>query len=103
MRFVHLIDRAGRLARSLKIRWLYLGLPTCSSNTHRFTLFFLHARICQRIADVVRIEIESDFAARFRLPVGTFRDCEPASATVLAIAYIRVFAQFPDMVAKAVA
>jgi len=37
--------------------------------------------------------------------VGTLRDWEQARATApdFAIAYIRVIAQFPDMVAKAVA
>ena len=48
---------------------------------------------------------QADFAARFHVPVGTLRDWEQARATApdFAIAYIRVIAQFPDMVAKAVA
>ena len=48
---------------------------------------------------------QTDFAARFHVPVGTLRDWEQARATApdFAIAYIRVIAQFPDIVAKAVA
>ena len=48
---------------------------------------------------------QSEFARRFRVPVGTLRDWEQARATApdFAIAYVRVIAQHPDMVAKAIA
>lgn len=48
---------------------------------------------------------QSEFASRFRVPVGTLRDWEQARATApdFAIAYVRVIGQHPDMVAKAVA
>lgn len=46
-----------------------------------------------------------EFASRFRVPVGTLRDWEQARATApdFAIAYVRVIARYPDMVAQAVA
>lgn len=48
---------------------------------------------------------QSEFAARFRVPVGTLRDWEQARATApdFAIAYVRVIGLHPDMVAQAVA
>ena len=48
---------------------------------------------------------QSDFASRFRVPVGTLRDWEQARVTApdFAVAYVRVIGQHPDMVAKAVA
>lgn len=48
---------------------------------------------------------QSEFASRFRVPVGTLRDWEQARATApdFAIAYVRVIGRHPDMVAKAVA
>jgi putative transcriptional regulator len=48
---------------------------------------------------------QSEFARRFRVPVGTLRDWEQARATApdFAIAYVQVIGQHPDMVAKAVA
>ena len=48
---------------------------------------------------------QSEFATRFRVPVGTLRDWEQARATApdFAIAYVRVIRQHPEMVAKAVA
>lgn len=47
---------------------------------------------------------QSEFASRFRVPVGTLRDWEQARATApdFAIAYVRVIGLHPDMVAKAV-
>jgi len=47
---------------------------------------------------------QSEFATRFRVPVGTLRDWEQARATApdFAIAYVRVIGQHPEMVAKAV-
>jgi putative transcriptional regulator len=48
---------------------------------------------------------QAEFASRFRVPVGTLRDWEQARATApdFAIAYVRVIAQHPDIVAKALA
>ena len=48
---------------------------------------------------------QAEFAARFRVPVGTLRDWEQARSTPpdFAVAYVRVIGQHPDMVAKAVA
>jgi len=48
---------------------------------------------------------QSEFANRFRVPVGTLRDWEQARVTApdFAIAYVRVIGQHPDMVAQAVA
>lgn len=48
---------------------------------------------------------QSEFASRFRVPVGTLRDWEQARATApdFAVAYVRVIGQHPEMVAKAVA
>lgn len=48
---------------------------------------------------------QSEFASRFRVPVGTLRDWEQARATApdFAIAYVRVIGLHPDIVAKAVA
>ena len=48
---------------------------------------------------------QSEFASRFRVPVGTLRDWEQARATApdFAIAYVRVIGLHPDLVAKAVA
>jgi len=47
---------------------------------------------------------QSEFASRFRVPVGTLRDWEQARATApdFAVAYVRVIGRHPDMVAKAV-
>jgi putative transcriptional regulator len=48
---------------------------------------------------------QSEFARRFRVPVGTLRDWEQARATPpdFAVAYVNVIGQHPEMVAKAVA
>lgn len=48
---------------------------------------------------------QAEFATRFRVPIGTLRDWEQARATApdFAVAYVRVIAQHPDIVAKAVA
>jgi len=48
---------------------------------------------------------QPEFAARFHVPVGTLRDWEQARATApdFAIAYVRVIARHPDLVAAAVA
>jgi putative transcriptional regulator len=48
---------------------------------------------------------QSEFARRFRVPVGTLRDWEQARVTApeFAVAYMRVIEQFPEIVAKAVA
>lgn len=48
---------------------------------------------------------QADFAARFLVPLGTLRDWEQASVTPpdCAVAYVRVIAKHPDIVAQAVA
>lgn len=48
---------------------------------------------------------QTEFASRFRVPVGTLRDWEQSRVTPpdFAVAYVRVIARHPDMVAKAVA
>lgn len=48
---------------------------------------------------------QTEFASRFRVPVGTLRDWEQARTTApdFAVAYVRVIGQHPDMVAQAVA
>lgn len=48
---------------------------------------------------------QSGFAERFRVPVGTLRDWEQARTTPpeFALAYVRVIAEHPDLVAKLVA
>ncbi len=48
---------------------------------------------------------QAEFAARFHVPVGTLRDWEQARtmAPDFAIAYVRVIARDPEMVAEAVA
>lgn len=48
---------------------------------------------------------QAEFAARFRVPLGTLRDWEQARATApdFAIAYVRVIRECPDIVARAVA
>ena len=47
---------------------------------------------------------QPEFASRFRVPVGTLRDWEQARATApdFAVAYVRVIALHPEMVAAAV-
>jgi putative transcriptional regulator len=46
---------------------------------------------------------QAEFAARFRVPVGTLRDWEQARATApdFALAYVRVIGMHPDLVAQA--
>lgn len=48
---------------------------------------------------------QTEFASRFRVPVGTLRDWEQARATApdFAVAYVKVIGRHPDIVAKAVA
>lgn len=48
---------------------------------------------------------QTEFASRFRVPVGTLRDWEQARVMPpdFAVAYVRVIAKHPDLVAKAVA
>jgi putative transcriptional regulator len=47
---------------------------------------------------------QTEFAARFHVPVGTLRDWEQSRSTPpdFAVAYVRVIARHPDMVAEAV-
>ena len=46
---------------------------------------------------------QTEFAARFRVPVGTLRDWEQARSTApdFALAYMRVISLHPDVVAQA--
>lgn len=62
------------------------------------------ARLIRRTRTALGLS-QSEFATRFRVPVGTLRDWEQARATApdFAVAYVRVIGQHPDMVAKAVA
>ncbi len=48
---------------------------------------------------------QAEFAARFRVPVGTLRDWEQARATPpdYAVAYVKVIRDAPEVVQKAVA
>ncbi|KQP95342.1 XRE family transcriptional regulator [Methylobacterium sp. Leaf117] len=48
---------------------------------------------------------QSEFANRFRVPVGTLRDWEQARATApdFSIADVRLIGRYPDIVARAVA
>jgi len=48
---------------------------------------------------------QTEFARRFRVPVGTLRDWEQARATPpdFAVAYVRVIGRYPEMVEQAVA
>ena len=64
--------------------------------------------LCARLIRTTRTGLglsQSEFASRFRVPVGTLRDWEQARVTPpdFAIAYVRVIARHPDIVAKAVA
>ncbi|HTI01332.1 MAG TPA: helix-turn-helix domain-containing protein [Acidisoma sp.] len=57
-----------------------------------------------RLVRVTRTKLglsQPEFAARFNVPVGTLRDWEQARSTApdFAIAYLRVIARHPDMVA----
>jgi len=47
---------------------------------------------------------QTEFAARFHVPVGTLRDWEQARVTApdFAVAYVRVIARHPEIVARAV-
>ncbi|MCB8883320.1 type II toxin-antitoxin system MqsA family antitoxin [Acidisoma cellulosilytica] len=61
-----------------------------------------------RLIRVTRTKLglsQSEFAARFKVPVGTLRDWEQARVTApdFAIAYLRVIARHPDMVAEVLA
>lgn len=48
---------------------------------------------------------QAEFAERFRVPIGTLRDWEQARVTPpeFAVAYAKVIAKHPDIVAEAVA
>nr|WP_298096918.1 helix-turn-helix domain-containing protein [uncultured Shinella sp.] len=62
------------------------------------------ARLIRRTRTTLGLS-QTEFADRFRVPVGTLRDWEQARATApdFAVAYVRVIGQHPDLVAKAVA
>jgi putative transcriptional regulator len=61
------------------------------------------ARLIRRTRTALGLS-QMEFASRFRVPVGTLRDWEQARATApdFAIAYVRVIAQHPELVAKVV-
>lgn len=48
---------------------------------------------------------QAEFARRFRVPLGTLRDWEQARSLApdFALAYVRVIARHPDLVAEALA
>ncbi|WP_246318746.1 helix-turn-helix domain-containing protein [Peteryoungia desertarenae] len=60
------------------------------------------ARIIRRTRNSLGLS-QSEFATRFRVPVGTLRDWEQACVTApdFAVAYVKVIAQHPDLVAEA--
>ena len=62
------------------------------------------ARLIRKVRHDLNLS-QSEFATRFRVPVGTLRDWEQARATApdFAIAYVRVIGAHPDMVAHALA
>lgn len=62
------------------------------------------ARLIRTTRDALGLS-QSEFASRFRVPVGTLRDWEQARTTApdFAVAYMRVIGKYPDVVAKAVA
>lgn len=62
------------------------------------------ARLIRRTREALGLS-QPEFARRFRVPVGTLRDWEQARTTApdFAVAYVRVIAAHPDMVAALVA
>ena len=62
------------------------------------------ARLIRRTRTALGLS-QTEFASRFRVPVGTLRDWEQARATApdFAVAYVRVIGLHPDIVAQAVA
>jgi putative transcriptional regulator len=61
-----------------------------------------------RLIRKTRVELkltQAEFATRFRVPVGTLRDWEQSRTTPpdFALAYVRVIAEHPDLVARVVA
>ena len=62
------------------------------------------ARLIRRTRTALGLS-QTEFASRFRVPVGTLRDWEQARVTApdFAVAYVRVIAQYPDLVSKVVA
>ncbi|WP_233713036.1 helix-turn-helix domain-containing protein [Amaricoccus solimangrovi] len=62
------------------------------------------ARLIRRTRTALGLS-QVEFAKRFRVPVGTLRDWEQARATApdFAVAYVRVIARHPEMVAEALA
>ena len=82
--------------------------PTPAQRTRR--LIVLAAAAFAVIVPAVQIFADlglsqAEFAARFRVPVGTLRDWEQARATApdFAVAYVRVIRRHADLVAAAVA
>jgi putative transcriptional regulator len=60
------------------------------------------ARLIRRTRTALGLS-QTEFSARFRVPVGTLRDWEQARATApdFAVAYVRVIGRYPDIVAQA--
>ncbi|WP_377289367.1 helix-turn-helix domain-containing protein [Rhizobium sp. SG2393] len=87
-----------------------IGLPAEDGDEHDFPVSpealdrGQRARLIRRTRTALGLS-QSEFASRFHVPVGTLRDWEQARATApdFAVAYVRVIARHPQMVAEAVA
>ena len=85
-------------------------LPSDPSDTEDFNVTVEamdrahRARLIRRTRTKLGLS-QTEFASRFRVPVGTLRDWEQARATPpdFAVAYVRVIGLHPDLVAKSVA
>ncbi len=85
-------------------------LPSDPSDTEDFNVTVeamdraQRARLIRRTRTKLGLS-QTEFASRFRVPVGTLRDWEQARATPpdFAVAYVRVIGLHPDLVAKSVA
>ncbi len=77
--------------------------PEDFDTTHEALLRAHGARFIRRTRLALGLT-QPEFASRFRVPVGTLRDWEQARATApdFAVAYVRVIALHPEMVAAAV-
>lgn len=87
-----------------------IALPADSSDAEDFDVSVealdrgQRARLIRRTRTGLGLS-QTEFARRFRVPVGTLRDWEQArvSPPDFAVAYVKVIGKFPEMVAKAVA
>ncbi|TPW32078.1 helix-turn-helix domain-containing protein [Pararhizobium mangrovi] len=87
-----------------------IALPTDQADAEDFdvTVEALDRGQRARLIRTTRTKLglsQSEFASRFRVPVGTLRDWEQARATPpdFAVAYVKVIGRYPDIVASAVA